>query len=138
MKRVAKFSIAALAVAMLPSAAFAEGEASGGFQISLTVPEICHLEASSVSIDEAMGQATASMFEMCNSDRGFTVLASYRTLESGEQVQVNYAGEVSQLNSSGLSEVAHRTGPFLGDVQVLVQSTGLTGGLAISFGMMPI
>ena len=138
MKRFARCCLAAVASTLLPTAAFAEGQASSGFRISLTVPEVCHIETSPVSVDETSGQASTSIFEMCNADRGFVVMASYRTLESGEQVQLNYDGETTQLDGSGISEVAHRNGPILGDVPVLIQTSGLVGGLTISLGMMPV
>jgi hypothetical protein len=66
------------------------------------------------------------------------VLASHRALASGEQVQINYAGETRQLDSSGISDIAYRTGPSFGEVPITIQTSGLTETLAISLGLAVI
>ncbi len=136
MKKLA--CIAAIATAALSSPAHAEGNASAGFRISLTIPEVCQLEASDILIAQDGGGATLNVFEMCNSGRGFRVMASHRALAVGEQVQINYAGQVRQLDSSGMSDVAQRSGPVVGNVPVAIQASGLVETLAISLGLAAI
>ena len=136
MKKLA--CIAAIASAALASPALAESNARAGFRISLTIPEICQLEASDVLIAQDGGSTTLNVFEMCNSGRGFRIVASHRPLVSGEAVQVNYAGQIRQLDSSGMSDLAHRTGPVVGTVPVAIQASGLVQTLAISLGLSAI
>ena len=136
MRNIAKLCLAC-ACASVPAAAYAEGGDAGGFQISVTVPEVCQIDASTIVHEEA-GLTSATVLEMCNSGHGFTVFASHRSLQDGEQVQISYDGQVRQLDSSGLSEVAQRTGPIFGYVPVTIQSSGLVQGLAISLGLAAI
>lgn len=136
MRRLTLFCLAATA---LPAAAQAEGgNASAGVRISVTVPEVCQIEASAISVDSATGLASGTVFEMCNSGRGFRVVATHRSLQEGEQVRINYAGETRLLDPSGTSAVASRAGPIVDRVPVSVQSTGLVQNLAISLGLIII
>src|SRR3546814_4114852 len=91
---------------------------SAGFRISLVVPEVCQIESSDIIVDAGSGLATGTVFEACNSGRGFRVMASHRMLADGEQVQINYAGEIRQLDNSGLSDIAYRRGPVVRNVPV--------------------
>lgn len=136
MRYIVKLCLAC-ACASIPAAAYAEGGDSGSLRISVTVPEVCQIDATTVTHEES-GITSASVLEMCNSGRGFTVFASHRGLQDGEEVQINYDGQVRQLDSSGLSEVAQRSGPIFGYVPVTIQSSGLVQGLAISLGLAAI
>ncbi len=130
--------LAIIAVAAFPTAAHASGDASGGARISLVVPEICQIEASTINVDASGASASGTVFEMCNSGRGFRVLASHRMLAQGEQAQISYAGQTSQLDSSGTSDIAQRSGPTVGNVPVTIQTSGLVQNLAISLGLAAI
>ena len=130
--------VALIAAAAFPAAAHAGSGDTAGARISLVVPEVCQIEASDIVVDADGGSASGTVFEMCNSGHGFTVFASHRSLQDGEQVQISYDGQVRQLDSSGLSEVAQRTGPIFGYVPVTIQSSGLVQGLAISLGLAAI
>lgn len=112
----------------------AGAETSAGASISLVVPEFCEIEASDVTVDTSAGSATGTVFEMCNSGRGFRILASHRALVAGEEVQINYGGEIRQLDSSGVSDLAHRYGPVSRDVPIEIQASGLVQGLSVSIG----
>lgn len=136
MRNIAKLALACACVAV-PSVAHAAGGDSGGFGISLTIPEVCQIDASAI-VHDGSGLTSASVFEMCNSSHGFRVFASHRSLEEGEQVQISYDGQVKQLDASGLSEVAQRGGPTVSQVAVTIQSAGLVQGLAISLGLAVI
>jgi hypothetical protein len=130
--------LACIAFAALPVAAHANTDASAGFRISVVVPEVCQIESSDIIVDVSNGSASGMVSEMCNSGRGFRVMASHRELAAGEQVQINYAGETRQLNSSGLSDVAYRRGPTVRNVPVTIRTDGLTQNLAISLGIAAI
>ena len=130
--------IAIIAAAALPTAAHANTEASGGLRVSLVIPEMCQIEASTITVDATGDSASGTVFEMCNSGRGFRVMASQRTLFEGEQAQISYAGQVHQLDSSGISEIANRQGPVVAQVPVSVQTSGLVQNLAISLGLAVI
>lgn len=118
--------------------AHAESPAASGFQISLSVPEICQIEATDMVAGNGEGASATQVFEMCNSRRGFRIVASHRPLLPGERVQINYAGQLSELDASGVSDIAVRNGPKVGHVPVLIQSDALADPIAISFGMLAI
>lgn len=130
--------VAIIAVAALPAAAHANTDASAGFRLSLIVPEVCHIQSPVLTADPGGASASGTVFEMCNSGRGFRVMASHRALAEGEEAHIVYAGETRQLNSSGTSDVAYRNGPVVGTVPVTVRTSGLLQGLAISLGLAVI
>lgn len=136
MTRLISGTIFATAFALLPVAAHAG--APGGFGISATVPEVCGIDASEVVIQPGDGQVAGSVSEMCNSGRGFRVMASHRSLAQGEAVEIIYAGQAVQLDAMGISELAYGTGPVARHVPVLIRSNGLVETLAISIGIMAI
>lgn len=139
MRFLASFAIVScIACAAFPIPAQANSGGSAGFRISLVVPEICQIESSTMVVDASGGSASGTVFEMCNSGRGFRVMASHRALSAGEQVQINYAGEIRQLDSSGVSDVAQRVGPTVSNVPVTIQTNGLVQGIAISLGLAVI
>lgn len=135
MKRLTLFCLAALA---LPATARAGGTDTGGTGITATVPEICNIDASAITVDADDGSAAGTVLEMCNSGRGFRVVASHRALAEGEDVRVFYADEATRLDPSGMSDVAHRSGPTFGHVPVSIESSGLVQDLAISLGLAVI
>ena len=108
---------------------------SGGVDISLVVPEVCQIESTAITVDANGASASGTVFEMCNSGRGFRVIASHRALVGGEQVEINYGGEVRQLDSSGVSDVAYRHGPVAGNVPVTIQTDGLVQNFSVSLGL---
>src|SRR3546814_19542548 len=110
--------LACIACGAFAVAAYANGDASAGFRISLVVPEVCQIESSDIIVDAGSGLATGTVFEACNSGRGFRVMASHRMLAEGEQVQLNYAGEIRQLHNPGMSAIAYRRGPAVRNVPV--------------------
>ena len=73
--------------------------------ISVTVPEICSIDARSLLIDKEKGVVSGEVLEMCNSNRAFRLIASHRMLQPGEQGRIDYAGESSNLDAEGISDV---------------------------------
>lgn len=130
-------SITALFIAagVFSTAAHGNTDANTGVQISLVVPEVCQIESSAITVDASGESASGTVFEMCNTGRGFRVIASHRALIGGEQAQITYDGEIRQLDSSGFSDVAYRSGPMLGDVPVTIQTNGLVQNLSVSLGL---
>ena len=136
---VRKQRTAAMAFAVACStAAQANTDHSAGFAISANVPEVCQLESSVLPVDVLNQTARGTVFEMCNSSRGFRVIASYRPLGDGEEVEFDYGGDIQELDSSGMSDVAQRGGPSVRNVPVAIRANGLAQNLAISLGIAAI
>ena len=127
----------ALILGALASGA-AAAESGSGFQLRATVPEVCEVHVAAALVATDAGTASTEVFEMCNSRRGFQIVASHRALEADEKVQINYGGQVNELDESGLSSLAVRQGPSLRNVPVVVQSASLAKVLVISLGMVAI
>ncbi len=131
--------IAAICASLLSSgAAFASESSSGGMSISATVPEICQLDASNVILTPSDTRTVVTVFEMCNGTSGFRIIASHRDLGVEEHVQIDYGGQITDLQPSGISDIAFRYGPFVGEQQVAIETANLKQGIAISLGMTPI
>lgn len=126
------------AAAACPAAAYASTEGTGGFPVSAYVPEVCEIESSALVVDAFGQNAYGTVFEMCNSGRGFRVLASYRALGEGEKVELDYGGDVRRLDPSGMTDVAQHTGAILRNVPVAVRTSGLQQDLAISLAFAAI
>jgi hypothetical protein len=136
MKIIAGVALASAAL-LVPAAAQA-GETRGSMRISMTVPAVCNIDADGFAVSGTNSQVSGTVREFCNAAQGFMVMASYRPLEPGEQVTLSYDGEISQLAPSGMSAVAFRQGPRLSNVPVLIHSSGLHSGLAVSLAMTAI
>lgn len=116
----------------------AAAESAAGLGIRAMVPEVCELQLTQPVAAPQGGVASAEVFEMCNSSRAFQVVASHRALAPGEEVRITYGGELSKLDSSGVSHLALRQGPIVQSVPMIVQSVSLTSALVISVGMAAI
>lgn len=121
--------VAGLAAGSTPALA---QEGSGSFGVSVQVAEFCEINAPQILAADGDGMVGGSVFESCNTQDGFQVVASHRPLESNEWVAFSYAGNVRYLNRSGWSEVANRSGAKYGERQVSVRYTSLTAPLAIN------
>lgn len=111
---------------------------SGGLNISVTVPEVCHLQAPDVVLTPSQNRFSAQVFEMCNGTSAFRVIASHRDLSDGETIAVTYGGQFSRLNAVGISDIAFRQGPFIGNRPIAIDAVNLKGPIAISLGMTPV
>lgn len=131
MKRSLKLLIVAAGFATLPASALAQQPASQSFRVTVRVPEYCEINASPILAQAGTGFAAGTVFESCNMQDGFQVVASHRQLDSGEQVAFNYAGELSYLRADGWSQVANRTGAKHGQRPIAVQYTNLAAPLSI-------
>ncbi|MGZ8345646.1 MAG: hypothetical protein ACXWUP_00905 [Allosphingosinicella sp.] len=99
------------------------------------MPLVCEIDAPVLIVDPAQNQVAGEVFEMCNSGRGFRVLASHRALAASEQVQLSYGTAVSTLSPSGLTEVARRHGARIGAVPISVTSSDLGASLAVGLAI---
>jgi hypothetical protein len=124
--------IAAGGICTFGSAALASAPASQGFRIQVQIPEYCEISASPILVSEENGLAVGSVFESCNIQEGFQVLASYRELLTTEAVAFTYAGHRTTLNKAGASQVANRVGAKFGNRPIAVQYQGLSSPLAIN------
>jgi len=121
----------AIGIAGLPTAALAQNR-SGSFEITVTVPEVCEINTSEVFAASGDGVVTGSVFESCNTQAGFQIVASHRPLERDEVATFTYANDVRSLHSSGWSMVANRVGAQYGVRPISLHHTSLSAPLAIN------
>jgi hypothetical protein len=121
--------VTTLAAASAPALA---QEGAGSFGVNVQVPEYCEINAPQILTADGDGMVAGSIFESCNTQEGFQVVASHRPLENNEWVAFSYAGNVRYLSRDGWSEVANRSGAKYGERQVSVSYTSLTAPLAIN------
>ena len=130
MKRVIIVTGLAVLVSFAP-AARAESVANGSFRMSAFVPEYCEISAPPLLVLEGDGAFTGTVLETCNTEHGYSVVASHRALGSNERIAFSYAGIQSQLQSHGWTEVATRAGARYGMRPISVRHTSLASPLAI-------
>lgn len=139
MKKVRLFgAIAFVSTAFAGSAAMAAESGKAAFDVRVTVPEYCEINASTLLTSEGDGFASGSVFESCNTQEGFQVIASHRPLEANEAVAFNYAGESTYLREDGWSQVANRTGAKFGMRPISIRYNALTSPLAINLTITTI
>ncbi|MEW4448952.1 hypothetical protein [Qipengyuania sp. JC766] len=114
------------------------GKATGGFNISVSVPEYCDIRANDFKAQSDGDFVVGEVFETCNHSRGFQVLASHRSLADEEQVEVDYGGIRASLERTGLSSITFRAGPRYGAVPVKIAAKNLTEVLQVSFSLTPV
>jgi hypothetical protein len=131
MKLLPRIALIAAAAACPAGAAFAQAPSSS-FEVRTRVAAYCEINASPVLTAEGDGLVTGSVFESCNTQEGFQVVASHRPLAHNEWVAFEYAGQVHYLDASGWSEVANRAGAQHGARPISVRYTSLTTPLAIN------
>lgn len=131
-------AVALVSMVFASSAAMAADGGKASFDIRVTVPEYCEINASTVLTSDGNGFASGSVFESCNTQEGFQVIASHRPLEANEAVAFNYAGELTYLRDDGWSQVANRTGAKFGMKPISVRYTALTTPLAINLTITTI
>lgn len=126
--------LAGLAVS---SPAMAGSSETGSARITATVPEVCNISANQFVLNEA-GQVTGSVQEFCNSNNGFAIVATHRPLTPTETAQVQYGNLTRVLDSSGLSQVAMRSGQRIETVNVVIDASAIEAPLAVAFTMSAI
>ena len=131
MNRIANSAlIAAISVAAASSAAHAQS-----FGVSAIVPAYCEIDPSVLVADPDDGAASGTVFESCNTQEGFQVVAQHRLLEPNERVAFSYAGETTVLQPQGSSVVANRNGAKLGSRPIGIQYSGLVAPLSIALSI---
>ena len=130
--------LAATALFCASTAAHAGPGANAGLNIRVTVPLVCQIDATDLTMSVNQTETSGVIQEMCNGAVSFSVVASHRALEDGEEVQLSYDGQYTRLDPAGVSAVASRTGPTFGNVPISIRSSGLVDDLAISLGLAVI
>ena len=127
------YTILALVVGIagLPAVAQAQNR-TGSFRVSVHVPEVCEISASEVFAASGDGVVTGSVFESCNTQAGFQIVASHRPLEGSETATFTYANDVRALHASGWTMVANRVGAQYGARPISLHHTSLSAPLAIN------
>jgi hypothetical protein len=138
MKNAGLSALAMGLASTLASPAQAAGDATGGFNISLEVPAVCDLSLPDFVVIEDQHAVTGEVQEFCNSSNGFQVIASHRPLNPDEVVEVDFDGELAQLDQGGVSSIAFRSGARFGYVPFRIDATHLESGLAVSFSLIAI
>ncbi len=128
--------IAAMMFAATP--AMAGERAQGGFRVSAQVPVSCKIEPGVFSAQDDNEVVTGTLFEACNTNRGFSVIATHRELAVGERVRVRYGRDTSDLNPGGFSLVAMRAGARFGPVPVTIQTGDIAQPISISFALTAV
>lgn len=120
----------AILTALMPAQVAAEN--LDGVKVSVKVEEFCGLTATGLEMSVGQQVLQTTVQETCNRASGFHVIAGHRSLLAGEQVQIEYAGTVSDLDESGMSNVVFRPGPRIGSVPVILRARGLRENLLVN------
>lgn len=132
MRRAKPILIAVIAA----DAAFASSPACAeNFGVSASVPAYCEIDPSVLVAEAGDGAASGSVFESCNTQEGFQVVAQHRALEPNERVAFSYAGETTLLRPDGWSVVANRKGAKLGSRPIDIRYSGLVAPLSIGLSI---
>lgn len=134
LKLASAFTIASL----VSGVAHASDRSNGSFRVGAQIPVVCNLETQSFVADGDSARVRGSMFEACNTNRGFQVIATHRTLDDNERVSVRYGFEHSELHPTGFSYVATRAGARYGAVPVEIDARELNQPISISFSLTAI
>ncbi|WP_133303969.1 hypothetical protein [Aurantiacibacter aquimixticola] len=118
--------------------AFASDQSGGNVNLSARVKVQCGLESTTLSVGDDANIARGAVFESCNSNRGFHVLANHRALADDERVRVIYDGATSELSPDGISPIQFRGGARHGAIPVAIQSERLQKQLTVSFALTAI
>lgn len=133
-KAASPFAIAIFAV----QPAHASDKSSGSFQVGARIPVVCTLETQSFRAEEGASVVTGSMFEACNTNRGFQVIATHRVLDEDERVRIRYGSSTAQLHPTGFSFVTTRAGARYGMVPVRIEPQQLNQPISISFSLSAV
>lgn len=136
MRCVATLAIA-LGIGSVSTGAMAASHAGGSMKIQAVVPEICKISVNEFVLTED-GRLTGGVQEFCNAATGYQIFASHRPLSATENASVKYGQDTADLNMSGLSAVAFRSGQRIEYVPVEIEATDLEAPLAVAFTMSPI
>lgn len=129
-------SIAFALWALVPIASHAEG--GDGWSVSMDVPVVCELEADTFVLDAQKNTVSGVVSEFCNSAIGFQVVAAHRPLRGDERVAIDYGGTALNLERSGLSMIAFRSGARVQNVPVAIRAQNVAEGLAVSLAITAI
>ena len=120
------------------NAGWANETVEGHAHISATVPVVCSIEADSFSLDMESGAVVGTIFEFCNSGRGYQVIANHRPLSAGEFVEVRYGRDRAQLQRSGISPISLLPEARLRSQQVIIETGHLDARLNLSFSLTAV
>jgi len=138
MRTILKGLVPLAALAFSSQPALANGKSEGSMQVSATVPVACSLDTRSFTLSDNRDRVTGTLFESCNTNRGFQVLAMHRQLGQNEQVRVRYGNEESLLHPTGFSYIAMRAGARFGPVPVEIDAADIDQPIAISFSLTAV
>ncbi|QFT76072.1 hypothetical protein [Erythrobacter sp. THAF29] len=129
-------AVVALACAAQP--AMAADKSSGSYQVSARIPVSCNIDTRSIIAQGSASVVSGTVFEACNTNSGFQVIATHRSLGEDERVQVRYGSDFSELNQTGVSYVGQRWGARFGPVPVQIDARQVDAPIAISFSLIAV
>lgn len=138
MRSIVRITIPILAAAFAVQPAFASDKSSGSFQVGARIPVVCSLETQSFRAEDGAAIVTGSMFEACNTNRGFQVIATHRVLDEDERISIQYGSSMAQLQQSGFSFVTTRAGARFGPVPVRIEPQKINQPISISFSLSAV
>jgi len=135
-KAICALSTATAAFVAAP--ALASDSSSGSAEVTASIPVSCNIETRDFELRNDNSTVSGSVFEACNTNRGFQIVASHRALADGEDIRVLYGFNISQLRREGMSPIAMRSGARFGAVPVQIRAPSIDQPIAISFSMIAI
>lgn len=129
--------IAISSACAMPSAALAGPTAQGEARITLNIPEVCDIDADTFALGSD-GRINGVVREMCNSSRGYQVIAVHRPLLAGERATIRYANTTKELDASGQSPVVMRSGQRVANVPVSIDAEQIEQSLAVGLTLSPL
>lgn len=130
--------ILAVALIVTPAAAYAQESGSVAFRIKARVAESCAVDASVAPIANTATGMIGTIAEACNSGDGYTLIASYRELESSEAATLVFEGRTIALGRFGEATLATRRGPTRRMRTLNVSSSELESPLTLTIAIATI
>lgn len=115
--------------------AHASDRDEGSFRVTASVPRVCGIDAGAFTIDPATSEIRGTVQEYCNDMSGFHVVASHRSLTSGETATIEYDGVESEINQAGFVPVAYRAGARFRYVPVVIRQQNLENAITVTFSI---
>lgn len=131
-------AMSTVAASFVAAPASASDSSSGSAAVTARIPVSCNIETRDFVLQSDNSAISGLVFEACNTNRGFQIVASHRALADGEDIRVLYGFNISQLRREGMSPIAMRSGARFGAVPVQIRAPSIDQPIAIRFSMIAI
>lgn len=131
-----RYLAVAMALAALAPAGVAQAkDGSTNTRVTASIPEVCGFSAPVLLADTSAETASAFAYEACNARRSYAITATTRLLDGGEAIALRFDGQVIDLASGGVTQVARRTGPTFMRVPISLQVQSLDAPVTVALSM---